>query len=288
MFAETVRATVPIAAAAIGGSVSERSGVPHIALEGALLVGGFFAVAVHVATGSAAFGLVGGTVAAAIFGLVHATLSTSLGVHPIVSGIALNLAATAGTRFGLRALYASSSNSPTVTGFHLFEGAGGTRLVLRALFEPTTVLVVLFGIVFTLGLERTRFGLHVRAVGDDPEAARAAAVPVARTRILAVTFGTALAGLGGAALAFDQHQFQAGMSGGRGFIALAAVVLGGWRPHVAVLACVLFASLDAVSIVLQGAVKLPTELTATLPYVVTLASLALVRVKDRAPRALSS
>lgn len=287
MLAQTVRMAVPYACAALGGVWSERSGVVNIALEGTLLVSGLTAVAVHLATGSAAVGALGAIAAGGAFALLHGMLVARARVDAIVSGIALNLVAAGGTRFVLRSLYDSSSNSPAVPGFAVRVGAGaspGTALLLRTLADPLTLLTVVAAGVTVFALYRTRFGLRTRACGEDPEAASSAGVPVEEVRVLAVTIGGMMCGLGGAALAFDQHQFQSGMSGGRGFIALAAVILSGWRPIRAVLACLAFAALDALQIVLQDQARIPREIVEMFPYVATLVSLVVIGLTRGAGR----
>src|SRR5262249_14150872 len=152
------------------------------------------------------------------------------------------MVAAGGTRFLLRALYDSSSNSPAIEGFRFAAfggGASGSALLARTLLDPLTVATVALTACSVWWVDHARFGLRVRASGENPDAAQSVGVPVARVRFAALTLGGAICGLGGAALAYDQHQFQSGMSGGRGFIALAAVIVSGWRPARAVLACVL-------------------------------------------------
>jgi simple sugar transport system permease protein len=286
MLAQTVRMAVPYACAAVGGVWCERSGIVNIALEGILLAGGLGGVVAHVATGSAVVGVLAGAATGALFGLVHALMTAAWRVDAIVSGIALNVIAAGGTRFVLRALYDSSSNSPSVTGFHV-----GGPLLVRTLFDPMTLLAILITVGSSWLLFRTRFGLRMRACGEDPVAAASVGVAVVRTRIVAVTVGGALCALGGVALAFDQHQFQSGMSGGRGYIALAAVIVAGWRPARAVAACLVFASLDALEIVLQTETRALKDVMTMLPYVATLVALvALSRrgasTEGRAPSGL--
>jgi len=273
MLAQTARMTIPYGCAALGGTLSERSGVVNIALEGTLLGSALAAVAAAHATNSALAGVVAGVACGAVFGLVHATLVVRGRIDAIVSGIALNLIAAGGTRFLLRGLYGSSSNSPSIQGFRFADGWG---LLARTMLDPfllTTILVVAVGAWM---LRRTRFGLRLRACGEDPSAAQAVGVRVAAMRTAAVTLGGAITGLGGTALAYDLHQFQAGMSGGRGFIALAAVIVSGWRPWPAAAACLAFAALDALQIVLQNQTKLPSQVLAMLPFVATLVALVLV------------
>jgi simple sugar transport system permease protein len=147
---------------------------------------------------------------------------------------------------------------------------------VRTLLDPFLLLTLASAGILAWSLRRTRFGLRLRACGEDPSAAQAVGVNVALTRALAVTIGGAVCGLGGTALAFELHQFQAGMTGGRGFIALAAVIVAGWRPWPAVGACFAFAALDALEIVLQNQTKAPSQIFAVLPFVATLVALALV------------
>jgi len=272
MLAQTIRMTIPYACAGLGGVVSERSGVVNIALEGILLSSALAAVATEHATGSAVAGIVAGVGCGALAGLLHATLVVRARVDAIVSGLALNLVAAGGTRFVLRALYGSSSNSPSVPGVRLFE----TSLFLRTTFDPFVLATLAAAAIVWVMLGRTRFGLHLRACGEDPAAAQAVGIDVERVRLGAVTLGGAICGIGGTALAFELHQFQSGMTGGRGFIALAAVIVAGWRPWRALAACLAFAALDALQIVLQGQTKLPSQIFAILPFVATLIALALV------------
>ena len=273
MLAQTARMTIPYCCAALGGTLSERSGVVNIALEGTLLGSALAAVAAAHATNSALAGVVAGVACGAVFGLVHATLVVRGRIDAIVSGIALNLIAAGGTRFLLRGLYGSSSNSPSIQGFRFADGWG---LLARTMLDPFLLTTILVVAVAAWMLRRTRFGLRLRACGEDPSAAQAVGVRVAAMRTAAVTLGGAITGLGGTALAYDLHQFQAGMSGGRGFIALAAVIVSGWRPWPAAAACLAFAALDALQIVLQNQTKLPSQVLAMLPFVATLVALVLV------------
>lgn len=276
MLAQTVRSTVPYACAALGGVWSERSGVVNIALEGKLLVGAFTSIAAAHASGSAWAGVLAGIGAGALVGLLHAAVSVWGRVDAIVSGVAINMVALGGTRATLRALYASSSNSPTIEAFGRARAADGGEALVAAVADPLVVLAVLAVVLTVLVLGRTRFGLRLRACGEAPDAAAAAGVRVRLVRAAAVIVGGAVAGLGGVALSYEQHQFQSGMSGGRGFIALAAVIVAGWRPGRATLACVAFAALDALQLVLQTTSAALRDALQMLPYVATLVVLAVL------------
>ncbi|WP_433927835.1 ABC transporter permease [Sorangium cellulosum] len=279
MAAETLRIAAPYACAAIGGIWAERAGVVQIGLEGVLLASAFASVAVALATGSAAAGLAAAIAAGAALSLGHALLVERAGVHAVISGIALNLLAYAGTRLLLRGLYDSSSSSPAIEGFRAGPtGKSGAALLARVLLDPIALAAALAVVATPLLLARTRFGLRVRAAGEDAVAAAAAGVPVTRVRCAALALSGAICALGGAHLAYDQHRFDAGMSSGRGFIALAAVVVSGLRAGRAALACLVFGALEALQIALQPAARGASragDLVQLLPYVATLAALAL-------------
>ena len=274
MAAGTLRAAVPYVCAGLGGVWSERSGVVNIALEGMLLAGALAGAVADLATGSAMLGLLAGAGLGAAIGAAHALLIDRGRVGAIVSGLAINLAAAGGTRVALRALYGSASNSPPLAGFPpAMGGPSALALLARTLLDPTALAAAALVVWTSWTFARTRLGLRVRASGSDAAAAASSGVDVGRVRLVAVSVGGAIAGLGGVALAFDQHRFQSGMSGGRGFIALAAVVLSGWRPGRTALACLAFAALDAAQIVLQQPSGLAAALAPMLPYAATLAAL---------------
>lgn len=260
--AQAVRVALPYMGAAMGGVVSERAGIVNVALEGTMLVAALAAAAGALATGSIVVALVAAAAAGAAFQAIHGAAVVHGRADPIVSGLALNLLAVAITRFLCRALYGSASNSPPVPG-------RATSLLTD--LPSWTLLVVV--VVTSWALSRTRFGLRVRAVGEHPEAAASVGVPVERTQLLAVGAAGVSAGLAGAWLALDQRQFSTGMSSGRGYIALAILVLSGHRPARAALLALAFGAAEALELVAQDATKIPHQLVQTLPYVATLAAL---------------
>jgi simple sugar transport system permease protein len=286
--AEALGIAVPYAAAAVGGIWSEKSGVINIGLEGVLLTSAFSSVAAAHASGSAVVGLLAGVASGALVSVGHALVVERARVDAVLSGIALNFFAYAATRLALRGLYESSSNSPSIDAFRIGPGgAGGGALLARVVLDPVFLLALAAAAVTPWIFARTRFGLRVRAAGDNPEAARAAGVDVLRTRVLALVVSGAIAALGGVHLAFDQHRFESGMSNGRGFIALAAVVVSGWRADRALAACLAFGTLKAVEIALQDRAHGGLSyLFGLLPYVATLVVLAFAAGRSAAPRGL--
>jgi len=270
------RATVPYLLAAIGGSLGERSGVIDLALEAKLLVGAFCAAVAAHATGSVAVGILAGAAGGALVAAIHAALALVWRADQVVVGVALNLAAAGATRYLLEILYQQPSNSPPAPAL-----TGGVW------HDPIVVLAVIALIAVPLLVARTAFGLRLRAAGDRPDALRAAGVSVAWTRLAAICLGGVLAGLGGAELSLAEGGFSADMSGGRGYIALAAIILAGWRPARAAAVCVVFGLAHALSIQLQLHVAaLPNELTQLFPYVLTLVVLAAAPLRTRPPAAL--
>lgn len=254
--------TLPVyACAALGGIVAERSGVVHLGLEGIVLSSALAASMAALATGSFVVAALAALGTGAALGALHGYASTRGRVDDVVSGLALNLAAFAATRAILRGTYGSSSNSPS------FVGGPASDWIWPA-------VVVLFTLATGALLQRTRFGVALRAAGSAPDAARSAGLDVATLRIVAVALGSALTGLAGLSLAYDQHQFQAGMSGGRGFVALVIGIVSGRRPGWALLASLVFALLEALDAALQGNVPVPSELLSALPYLATLVALA--------------
>jgi general nucleoside transport system permease protein len=272
--AAVVRITVPYALAALAGTLSERSGVINIALEGLLLFGAFSATIGAWAGHGAIAGVLGGVAGGVALAALYALLVVTLRGDQIVCGVALNLFADGLTRFLLKTTFDSSSNSPRIDAW----GHVGTRLIAL-----TVALVALVHVV----VYKTPFGLRLRAVGEHPAAAASLGVRPARIRWAALLLAGALAGLGGAWLAADQRQFVAGMSNGRGYIALAAMIFGKWRPAWAALACLLFGLAEALQIALQAAgVGVPGWAVQMLPYVLTMVTLAGFIGRSQAPRAL--
>lgn len=262
---QTLRISIPYLFAAAGGVVAERAGVISLALEGFMLVGAFSAVVGASYTGSpwgaVLCGLLGGLVA----GLLHAALSLRFRANQIVVGVGLNLLAIGLTRLLLKLIFHSSSNSPRIVGFDA-EGAGSL-----AMFQSPLLWAGVFVIpLVALWLAKTPFGLRLRAVGEHPAAAQSLGVRVNFVRAVAVATSGALAGLGGVYLALEQHQFTDEMTAGRGFIALAAIITGSWRPLRAGLACLLFAAAETLQIQLQTLQIIPSQILSMLPYVVTI------------------
>lgn len=278
---QALRISLPYVLAALGGTFSERGGVVNIALEGIMLSGAFAFVFGTWMTGSPGLGLLagmaGGAAIAALLGLVVLRFKAD----PVVSGVALNLLAVGVTRFLLKLVWGSSSNSVRIETLPAFiEGDGTAGALLGMATHPLFLATVVLVTLGHVALFRMPFGLRLRACGEHPEAARSAGIPVTRMRLWGVLLSGALAGLAGTWLANESHQFTDNMTGGRGYIALAAMIFGRWKPVPVLAACLLFGAAETAQIALQGGdAGLPTQLVQMLPYVLTLVTLVLMRAR---------
>nr|HEX4317674.1 ABC transporter permease [Kofleriaceae bacterium] len=270
-------AAVPLALAALGGACTERSGMIDLALEAKLLFGAFAAAAVGHATDSAVAGIVAGMAAGVLVSAVQAGCALRLGADQVIVGVALNLVALGGTRFLLQLLYHEGTNSPPAPAY-------GDAIVAN----PLVWLALIAAIVVPFAVDRTRWGLRLRAAGDRPDALAAVGVSATRARLAAALVGGALAGAGGAQLSLEVGVFSADISGGRGYIALAMVILSGWRPGWAALACLGVALAEAAELQLQivGS-AIPSELASLAPYIITVLVLVIAGGR-KPPRALGT
>ena len=280
---QTLRIAIPYLLAAGGGVLSERAGLIGLTLEGYMLTGAFCAAVGSYAAGAPWVGVIAAIIGGGLLAMLYATSAIRFRADQVVVGIAINLLAIGLTRFFLRLIFDSSSNSPRVPGFAVQDS--GTGFIALAGNPLVWIGVVIIPIVSWV-LYRTPFGLRVRAVGEHPAAAASVGVPVGRVRYIAVALSGMIAGLGGAYLALDQHQFTDGMTAGRGFIALAAIIFGRWDPLRAGLACLLFAAAETLQIQLQGTQAIASQFVEMIPYVLTIVALAGVVGRAVPPAAL--
>lgn len=276
----TIRLSTPLILAALGGLFSERSGVINIALEGMMLAGAFTAAAVTHAVGSPYVGLLAGMGAGMLVAAIHAVVCIRYRADQVVTGTAINILMIGMPPFLSGAFFLSSGATPQIPKGNLIPTI---PIVIAFLLVPLTWYV----------LYKTPFGLRLRSVGENPEAADAAGVRVTRMRYAGVLLSGILAGIGGAYLSIGQSSlFTRNMTSGRGFIALAALIFGKWRPVQTMLACLLFGFTEAVTIQMQGVVKLPSgedipiQFIQMVPYLLTIIVLAGFIGSSRPPKAL--
>lgn len=275
----TLRVSTPLLFAALGGWVSERSGVINIALEGMMLIGAFAAAAIAYQTQNPWLGMLAGMGAGMVFAGLYALSVIPLRADQIVAGTAINFLAIGLAPFLCKIFYGSGGATP--------------NLGLSARFQSAPIWIALclvpLGAIWS---RSTAMGLWVRFAGENPDALAAAGVRVNRVRWISVLISGALAGLGGMSLSiFLSSSFSRNMTAGRGFMALAALIFGKWRPVPAALACLLFGFSDAIQIRLQGVVlwgadPVPVQFIQILPYLVTIIVLAGFVGQSRAPKSL--
>jgi general nucleoside transport system permease protein len=298
LFAGTLQYATPLTFGALGGLLSERAGVVNIGLEGMMLTGAFFGIMSADKTGSWELGLVGAAFFAALLALVHAIFAIHLRADQIVSGTAINILATGITAFAFQDIYGTNGtpNTPTIPTVHIanvpvlkqlleainwvLQKIPGVRSIATGVgnvFDSQNLMtwIALFLVVAAwLFLFRTTWGLRLRAVGEHPRAADTVGISVFRWRYLAVMSSGALAGLGGAYLSFGfLDAFTNQMTNGRGFIALAALVFGKWKPFGLLGATLLFGFASALGDQLQTNANISSDLVNILPYAFTLIAL---------------
>lgn len=266
--------STPLILAALGGLFSERSGVMNIALEGKMLVSACAVALVSAATGSALLGVAAGLAAAILFSLLHGVLTQTYRMDHVVSGMAINTIAMGGCRFAY-AQFADKSRSGEIP--HLPEA------IFWSVAAVSPFLVALI-------LRQTRAGLRLLATGNDPDKTREAGVSVLGVRFQALVITGLFCGLAGALILTKTANYSDDMTAGKGFIALAALIVGGWRPLPTLLACIFFASCEALQQVLQGGTSflssIPAQYWNTLPYIATIFALAFLGSRGRVPSGL--
>ncbi len=287
-----VRLSVPLGLAALGEAISERAGVLNLGLEGAIIAGALGGALGSLAFESAWAGVVVGAAAGAAVGLVFAVFAVLLNTDQIITGTAVTLAGLGFTGVIFQARFGATGTELSVPTLDpvVIPILSRIPIVGSALFAqaPTTYLMYLLAPLLGWMVFRTRWGLELRAAGEAPDAAASAGVPIRRVRVIATVLGSTLAGIAGAHLSLTLGTFATDMSAGRGFIAIAVVVLGRWHPMGVVFAALFFGAASALQFFLQTlGWDIGYQLFLALPYVLTLAALAGWIGRARAPSALA-
>ncbi len=274
IFLITLMYSTPLVFGAMGGVISERSGVVNIGIEGMMAVGAFTAASMSYVTGSPIIGFFLGGVAGMLVGLLHAVASITFRADQTVSGIAINMIGAGLTLF-LSSLFFGGANSPVMQ-----------RKMPIIFGIPSPAIIALISVILLwIFLYKTKWGLRVLATGEHPAAADTLGINVNRIRYFSVMASGFLAGLGGASVTVSLiSNFTPTSITGQGFIALAAVIFGKWTPHGAYGAALMFGLAQALAIYLGAGSSIPSQFYAMLPFVMTLVVLVLVG-KSEAPRA---
>lgn len=293
ILAATWRMATPILYAAVGEVFTERSGVLNIGLEGVMLIGAFTGYSVAYETGNLMLGVLAALLSGVLCGLVFAIFTVTIKANQIVVGAAFNMIGMGLSAFFYRSIYSQSGKVLSLQPFRPLNvpGLSDIPFLGEVLFRHNIVVygTLVLVPVATFVLYRTAFGLSIRSVGEHPKAADTAGINVSAVRYVGVLIGTVLAALGGASLTLAYaDQFVEGIVTGRGFIALAVVVFGGWSPWGAFGASLLFGSFYALQLRLQAMpeILIPYQFLQALPYLATLLVLVGLTRRARSPRAL--
>ncbi len=289
LLAATLRVATPLVFGTLGELFSERAGILNLGIEGTMFFGAFIGFTFAKLSGSLWVGLLAALIGGVLAGLLMALLAVRLGVNQHVSGLGITLLLTALSLFGFRLIFGESSVQPSVVPFVQVKLFGNIP-ILGPIFEQyllTYIAILLVPLVWWF-INRTSFGLKIRAVGENPEAADAAGVNVFAVRTYALMIGGALMGIGGAFLSLAQlGSFTYGIVNGRGWVCIALVIFGNWDAFKVLLGALLFGGVFALQLRLQATgLKLPYEVFLALPYVVTIIALTLAGRNVSGPAAI--
>ncbi len=285
----TLMYSTPLVFGALGGVISERSGVTNIGIEGMMVIGAIAGAAGSYFTGNPWVGFLAAGVAGALVALLHAVASVSFAADQTISGVAINMLAPGLALFACRSFFEGAAMSPIAPKLPKVlgeSGLAGTPFV-NLNVNVTTVLALIFAIIMWFVLYRTKWGLRVRAVGEHPAAADTLGINVYKVRYVCVLLSGMFAGFGGASVSIAIiSQFTQTAISGQGFIAMAAVIFGKWTPFGAYGACLLFGFTQALVIILGGGdFVVPSQILSMLPYAMTIIVLVLFVGRSVAPKA---
>ncbi|MFP4344611.1 MAG: ABC transporter permease [Anaerolineales bacterium] len=292
LIAATLRVATPILLAAIGETYSERAGILNLGIEGTMFFGAFVGFIIGDLTGSLWTGLFVAILSGMLAGLLMAFLTVTLGVNQHVAGLGITLLLSGLALFGFRLRYGGRSTPPSIDPFGQLSPFAGVP-VLETIFKQYLLTYLAFLVIVPLAwwiLYHTSFGLKIRAVGENPEAADAAGVNVFRIRYVALVLGGGLMAAGGAFLSLAQlGAFTHGIIAGRGWVAIAIVIFGNWDPLKVMGGALIFGGTYALQLRLQAMgleLPIPYETFLALPYVVTIIALVIAGRNASYPAAL--
>ena len=289
LVAATLRVATPLIFGTLGELFSERAGILNLGIEGTMFLGAFTGFAVAANTGSLWLGLLGAIIAGILAGLLMSLLSVRLGVNQHVAGLGITLLATGLSLFMFRVIFGESTIPPSIDSFPMLQILPETSIFAPILnqYLLTYIGLLLIPVVWWV-IGKTRFGLKIRAVGENPEAADAAGLNVYNIRTWALVIGGALMAVGGAFLTLAQlGSFTFGIIAGRGWVCIALIIFANWSSVNVLWGALLFGGVQALQLRLQTlGFKLPYELFLSLPYVVTIIALAIAGRNASAPSAL--
>ena len=294
----TLMYSTPLIFTALGGIFSENSGIVNIGLEGMMTIGAFAGATAGVLTGNPWIAFLIGGIAGGLFALIHAIATVSFNADHTISGVAINLLAPGVALFTSKILFNGSVTTPTIPMENKiprpFNGVFEYGSILDTIFNTYATTYIALAMIFVVWfvLYKTKFGLRIRAVGEHPGAADTLGINVSKVRYISVILSGILTGLGGASMSLAiVSTFRPSLISGQGYIALAAVIFGKWRPQWAGAACILFGFSTGLTVYLGNptlGININENLLSMLPYVVTLIMLILFVKTSKAPAALGN
>jgi ABC-type uncharacterized transport system permease subunit len=289
LVAATIRVATPLIFGTLGELFCERAGILNLGIEGTMFLGAFVGFAVGDATGSLWLGVLAAFLAGTLSGLLMALFSVRLGVNQHVSGLGITLLMTALSLFLFRLVYGQSSVQPSINPFDPLTPLHNVPILgpLLEQYALTYIAILLIPVAWWF-LYYTNFGLKIRAVGENPEAADAAGVNVYRTRTIALMIGGGLMAVGGAFLSIAQlGSFTFGIINGRGWVCIALIIFANWEPFMVLVGALIFGGVFALQLRLQTTgLNLPYEVFLALPYIVTILALTLAGRRVTGPAAV--
>jgi ABC-type uncharacterized transport system permease subunit len=289
LISATIRVATPLIFGTIGELFCERAGILNLGIEGTMVIGAFVGFLVADVSGSLWLGVIIAILAGVIAGLIMSLMTVRLGVNQHVSGLGLTLLFTAIASYGFRLVYGEPTTPPTIGGFaHLNILPDNSLLApITNQYSLTYIALLLIPVIWFL-MNKSRIGLWIKSVGENPEAVDAAGINVYSTRTIALMIGGGFMALAGAFLSLAQlGAFTYGMVAGRGWVCIALIIFANWEPIRVLWGALLFGGVSALQLRLQSlGVKLPYEIFLALPYLVTIAALTLAGRSVTAPSAM--
>jgi general nucleoside transport system permease protein len=289
LIAATLRVSTPLILGTIGELFCEKSGILNLGIEGTMVIGAFSGFVVADYSGSLWVGVLASIIVGSIVGLLMALMTVRLGVNQHVSGLGITLLMTAVASYAFRLVYGEPTTPPTIEGFKSITLLPDSLLVSRITnqYSLTYIALLLIPVIWFV-MKRTRLGLWIRSVGENPEAVDAAGVNVYHTRTFALMIGGGFMGLAGAFLSLAQlGAYTYGMIAGRGWICIALIIFANWEPLRVMWGAFLFGGASALQLRLQSlGIKVPYEIFLALPYLVTIGALVLTGRNASYPSAM--
>lgn len=292
IYSTTIRMATPILLASLGGALTHHAGIINVAMEGLMLISAFFAVVFSFMTGSALLGVLGGMLASIILSLVYTLFVSGLKANNFAIGFAINILVSSLTIFLTRTMFTGQNafNSPKIAAIAELKIKTGITFLDNYIFNFSILSYLAIMLVFACAylIYKTPFGLHLRVCGERPEALKTAGIKVGLTQLIASILCGCLCGLAGAQLSlYNVRMFSRDMTGGRGFVALAAILIAKGRPSLILLISLLFGFFDCLSLKLQND-KIPPQFALMLPYIMSVVVLLVFYLKDQSKKTQAS